>query len=92
MISDTLSDALAEIADYRDAFPGVYAAHADMLDAVVAVMDSARAALDDPQFDPRLETEAWRARWRTIGRIGCFSSCLCLSCSERTVRDQHGRN
>ena len=52
MITDTLSDAVAEIRDYMTRQPSVYAGQKEQIEAVVAAMDALRRELDGVLPDP----------------------------------------
>lgn len=51
MISDTLSDAAAEIREYLTQYPQVYAGQLDNIVALLAAMDHLRRILDTPPYD-----------------------------------------
>jgi len=48
MISDVLSDAIAEIRQYQAEMPEVYGKIKRKIDTVVTIMDALRAELDAP--------------------------------------------
>lgn len=53
MISDTLSDAGAEIEEYQNSMPECYDGLRDQIETVKVVMDALRAYLDCPPSDGR---------------------------------------
>ena len=63
MISDTLSDAAAEIRRYLAEQPEVYAHVRPKIDVALAVLDAIRMELDTPpeSHSTRAEVSAWAA-------------------------------